>query len=206
MTLISKPMNGSESSKLSSQLAAEAKINEALSRALLVMNECVSEQKELSAETQIAYSEITSKVDSLIKTLDKYYSKEDKEPEKDTSVADAIKALKFPQTKIDFEPFNRVATQLEQQNKLIAELASKFQASQRGENNSHEPLMREFMSVIANNSNALSLLKPPTPKDDTMLLSTIKEAIGGNKVKEWEFTVQYNANDSIQKITAKPKM
>lgn len=198
--MLAKSNSPNGTSKLAEQLANEVKTNEALSRVIGLLNDWMEEQKEMSSDSQIAHSEMCDRVDGLIKTLDKYYSREEKEPEKDTSVADAIKALKFPEQKpISLEPLARLANSIEQQNKQHLEILNKISQPQpqlKQDTSGYESLVRESLAAIAKNNESI--------KSIAESIKQINKPSEERKPISYKHDIEYFQSGAIKSITTKP--
>ena len=197
MLVKSNSPNGT--SELAKRLVEETKTNEALSRVIGLLNDWMEEQKEFSADSQLASQEIVSGIEGLVKSLQEYFGR--KERPNDTSVADAIKSIKFPEPqKINFEPLSRLASSIESQNRTLEQLVSKISQPQqqiKQDTSGYESLVRESLAAVARNNETMksiveSIKKAPEKEE--------KE----NKPISYKHDVEYFQSGAIKSITTKP--
>lgn len=197
MLVKSNSPNGT--SELAKRLVEETKTNEALSRVIGLLNDWMEEQKEFSADSQVASQEIVSGIEGLVKSLQEYFGR--KERPNDTSVADAIKSIKFPEPqKINFEPLSRLASSIESQNRTLEQLVSKISQPQqqiKQDTSGYESLVRESLAAVARNNETMksiveSIKKAPEKEE--------KE----NKPISYKHDVEYFQSGAIKSITTKP--
>jgi hypothetical protein len=202
MIVKSNPKEKQEDNDLLDQLSVYGKVNAIAAKLFKLIQsllEVQKQQKALESSKDVSVDNLCDKIDELISA---WIKNENQDAKIGTSVADAIKEIKFPQVpKVDLSPLNSLAQSIQSQNKSLQDLIAKIsqptpQAKQ--DNSGYESLVRESLSAINKNNEALRMLAESLKKEEKQDVKEEKKPVS------YVSKVTYNQFGSIQEITHKP--